>query len=64
MSTINIQYDDQQVSVELIRPNETVQYIYIDKHTDFEDIATQICDLLDRVAGSCDVNLEDLNDCN
>ena len=59
MSTLAIEYDDQQVIVKLIRSYETVEVLYIDKHTEMEDIANQLYQILDEVAGSFDVSIEE-----
>ena len=60
MSAISIEYDDQEVIVKIVRSHETIESIYINKHTEFEDIASQLYDLLDEVAGSFDVSLEEM----
>ncbi len=60
MSTISIEYDDQQVTVKIIRSYETVEQIYIDKHTELEDVAGQLYNLLEEVAGSFDVSIEEV----
>lgn len=59
MSTISIEYDSQQVIVKIIRSYETVESIYIDKHTDMETIANQMYDLLEEVAGSFNVQIDE-----
>ena len=58
MSTINITYNDQQVSVDLILDNFTEPMVYIDKHTEIEDIADMIYHLLDTVTGAYNLNIE------
>lgn len=59
MSTISIKYDDQQVCISIIGNCETIHKVYIDKHTEFEDVANQLYDLLDEVAGSFDVEISE-----
>lgn len=59
MSTISIEYDDQEIFVKLVRDCETVQKIFIDKHTNMEDVANELYDLLEEVAGSYNVSIDE-----